>query len=241
MKKVTFDETDIKKIIHLDTPARRFWRRTAWVLRQALYLAVVFVVFFYALNFAAYLQRFHYSIAAKPVSKVAITPPPPAAPLPDYPPAVEIPKIAINAPLTVNVANGDMIANLKNGVVQYLNSALPGEVGNMVLVGHSSDYPWSDGKYKTVFALIDKLQAGDQIIIPYHSQKYVYEVTGSKIVKPTDLSVLQKTNTPTLTLLTCYPVGTTRSRYIVLAKLISDNAGQAQTTDPLLETIVTPR
>jgi sortase A len=112
----------------------------------------------------------------------------------------------------------------------------------MVIVGHSSDFPWSDGKYKNVFALLDKLAVGDKIVVTYGSEKYIYQVTGSKVVKPTDLSVLKKTASPTLTLLTCYPVGSTRSRLIVTAKLLSDNAGSVQTTDPLTgESLPRPR
>ncbi len=241
MKKVTFDENDIKKLIRIDTKAQKFWRLFWRTIRQAGYLIILFLFFFYALNYAAYLKRFKFAVNAKPVEKVAVTPPAPVVPLPDYAPEVDIPKLNITVPLTLNVANDDTLTQLKNGVTQYLDTALPGQVGNMVIIGHSSDYPWSNGKFKTVFALIDKLQPGDQIIVPYKSQKYIYEVTGSKVVKPTDLTVLRKTDTPTLTLLTCYPVGTTRSRYIVLAKMVSNNISGVQPTEPVPGAIPSPR
>ncbi|HSX42052.1 MAG TPA: sortase [Candidatus Saccharimonadales bacterium] len=242
MKQVTFDENDIKKIIRVDTTAQKFWRRFWWTIRQVIYLLALFVFFFYALNYAAYFKRFQYAVEAKPIQKIAIAPPPaPAAPLPDYAPEVDIPKINVSAPLLVNVSVADMLSQLTSGVVQYLDTALPGQTGNMVLVGHSSNFPWIHSQYNTVFALVDKLSAGDQIIVPFHAQKYVYEVTSSKIVKPTDLAVLNKTDTPTLTLLTCYPVGTTRSRYIVLAKLVSDNVSGSQTSEPATATVPSPR
>lgn len=241
MKQITFDENDVKKLIRVDSRASKFWRLFWRTARQAGYLIILFLFFFYALNYSAYLKRFQYSVNAHSVQKVAVTPPAPTPVLPDYAPELDIPKLSITAPLSVNVADTDIIANLKHGVVQYLDTALPGQIGNMVIVGHSSDYPWSDGKFKTVFAVIDKLAVGDQIIVPYHDQKFIYEVTASKVVKPTDLSVLKKTDTPTLTLLTCYPVGTTRSRYLVLAKLVSNNISGTQSTEPNATAVPSPR
>ena len=38
--------------------------------------------------------------------------------------------------------------------------------------------------------------------------QYRYEVTGKRIVEATDVSVLNPTSTPTITLLTCWPAGT---------------------------------
>ncbi|MEX2361561.1 MAG: sortase, partial [Patescibacteria group bacterium] len=80
--------------------------------------------------------------------------------------------------------------------------------------------------------LLDKLTVGDQIIITYKTEKYIYVVTGQKIVAATDLSVLNITAKPTVTLLTCYPVGTSRNRLIITAKLVSDNAGSVQIGQP---------
>lgn len=234
MKQVTFDEKDIKRLIRVDSKFDRFWRLFWRTVRQAVYFVILFFIFFLALNYSAYYQRFHYSLASQPIKKVALNPPPPpiAVPLPNYPPSISIPKIGVTAPMILNVGNDIYLDRLTQGVIQFAQTALPGQIGNMVVVGHSSNFPWIHSDYNTVFALVDKLAVGDQIIVPYQSQQYIYEVTGHQIVSPNDLAVLKKTDTPTLTLLTCYPVGTTRSRYIVLAKLISGQISGTQASEP---------
>ncbi len=231
MKELQVNERDFKKLFISDSPTARFWRFIRGSLRQLLSLAGWFLLFFLILNFGAYWQRFEYTVNAQPVEKEVIV----AAPVVQeiqYKPELQIPKLGIVAPLLTDIDPAVMVEYLKQGVTQYLDTAKPGQVGNSVIVGHSSDYPWSDGLYKNVFALLDKLVAGDQIIIPFGSQRYIYEVYETKIVRPTELSVLKKTDTPILTLLTCYPVGTTRSRLIVHAKLVSNNVGSPQLTEP---------
>jgi sortase A len=52
----------------------------------------------------------------------------------------------------------------------------------------------------------------------------VFAMTGYKIVKPTDVSVLKQTEDPTLTLITCYPtyyIGPAPERLVVFSKLVS--------------------
>jgi sortase A len=231
MKELKVDEKDFKRLFISDTPAARAWRIFKTGLRQLIALGAIFVAFFILLNFGAYWQRFEYNVNAKPVEKepVAVAP---AEPEIQYKPEVQIPKLGIVAPLLTDIDPAVMVEYLKQGVTQYLDTAKPGQIGNSVIVGHSSDFPWSDGQYKNVFALLDKLVVGDQIIIPFGSQRYIYEVYETTVVKPTELSVLKKTDQPIVTLLTCYPVGTTRSRLIVKAKLVSNNASSVQLTEP---------
>lgn len=154
--------------------------------------------------------------------------------IPDYAPLVEIPKISVSAPLLLNVTPDLIVDQLRGGVTHYEATALPGEIGNSVIVGHSSDLPWSDGQYKTVFALLDKLVLGDKVVVYYKKQRLVYSVTSSKVVAPTDLSVLRRSTTPQITLLTCYPVGTTRNRLIVTAELIEGVPTGTQVSEPAI-------
>lgn len=135
---------------------------------------------------------------------------------------VIIPKINSTAPLILEPSQQEkniQIA-LRDGVVHYAGTAVPGEIGNVVIVGHSSNDWWEPGNYKFVFALLDKLAVGDKVQINYSSRKYVYEVVNTKVVAPTDLSVLNQTSEPTLTLITCTPPGTSWKRLIVTAKQI---------------------
>ena len=145
-----------------------------------------------------------------------------------------IPKIGATAPLVfINTNNEpDVLTALRDGVVHYYGTAMPGEVGNSVFFGHSSNDWWEAGNYKFVFILLEKLTVGDTYEIHYNSRKYVYLVTQTKIVQPNDLSVLNQTAEPTSTLITCTPPGTSWQRFIVTGKQISptfDKTAQADT------------
>lgn len=135
---------------------------------------------------------------------------------------IVIPKINVNAPVVLepSLAEKNIQRSLQDGVVHYAGTALPGEPGNVAIVGHSSNDWWEPGNYKFVFALLEKMAVGDKIQINYNSHKYVYEVSSTKVVEPTDLSVLAPTAEPTLTLITCTPPGTSWKRLIVSARQI---------------------
>ncbi len=134
-----------------------------------------------------------------------------------------IPKIGVTAPLVfINTANEpDVLLALRDGIVHYYGTALPGEIGNSVFFGHSSNDWWEPGNYKFVFVLLEKLTVGDTYEIHYNSRKYVYRVTETKVVAPTDLSVLNQTSEPISTLITCTPPGTSWQRFVVVGKQIS--------------------
>ncbi|MFA6423500.1 MAG: class D sortase [Patescibacteria group bacterium] len=140
-----------------------------------------------------------------------------------------IPKININAPITWNSEVDDeaLLSNLQKGVVHYKGTALPDEKGNVFITGHSSYYAWDKGQYKSIFALLNKLQKGDQIALSYKNQVYVYEIVETIVVEPKDTWVLDPTTDPMLTLMTCTPVGTNLRRLIVRSKLISGMQNQA--------------
>lgn len=133
-----------------------------------------------------------------------------------------IPKIQVDAPIiwTQSIDPDAMLADLDKGVVHYANTTMPGESGNVAITGHSSNYWWSQGKYNTVFVLLDQLVPGDQAAIFKDGKKYVYEVWGLEVVEPTRVSVLAPMPESTLTLITCVPVGTNISRLVVRARQI---------------------
>jgi LPXTG-site transpeptidase (sortase) family protein len=146
---------------------------------------------------------------------------------------IYIPKTNTKAPVIWDVSGGadlntDMLNALQKGVVRYPKTALPNQVGNVFLTGHSSNYWWDKGRYKTVFALINRLVAGDLIYIKYQNTLYIYKVSNQKTVSPTETSVLAPTKTPVLSLMTCTPTGTSLFRRIVTANLISPTGGLVQ-------------
>ncbi len=140
-----------------------------------------------------------------------------------------VPKIGKNVPL-VDVDTGSnfdfdhmeniFMKELEKGVLRYPGTARPGENGNAFIFGHSSNFPWMPGAYNQVFALLDKLVYGDEVIVYYNQKKYVYVINEKQIVKPGDVKILNRdVNKKELSLMTCWPIGTTLKRMVVFAEL----------------------
>lgn len=124
----------------------------------------------------------------------------------------------------------DIQTALHDGVVHYPGSAKPGQAGNFFVTGHSSYYPWDNGKYKDVFARLKDLSPGDTYSVYYGGDRHSYRVTAKREVKPNDVTVLdQPTNKRLATLMTCTPVGTTLRRLIVSAEEIDPSTGEKLT------------
>lgn len=142
-------------------------------------------------------------------------------------PEVIIPKINVEIPVVYNVNTIDetSIDNaLENGVVHYADTALPGQDGNLVIVGHSSNNIFNKGKYKFAFVLLSRLENGDTFYLQKDGTRYTYQVYQKTIVKPEDVSVLGTTGKPaTATLITCDPPGTSLNRLVVVGEQISPN------------------
>jgi sortase A len=97
---------------------------------------------------------------------------------------------------------------------------VPGEKGNAFVFGHSSNFPWVRGNFNDVFALLDNVTYGDEIIVFYNQKKFVYIVREKKIVKPGDVKALERDpNKTEISLMTCWPIGTTLKRMLVFAEL----------------------
>ncbi len=145
---------------------------------------------------------------------------------------LNIPKINVSAPIVFvpTTEESQIQKALEGGVVHYGGTAEPGQKGNAVIVGHSSNDWWEPGNYKFVFVLLDKLIVGDTFSLNYKSTKYVYEVTEVKVVEPTELSVLAPTADPTITLITCTPPGTSWKRLVIKARQISPSPTSAVAT-----------
>ena len=135
-----------------------------------------------------------------------------ALPLPTPGPAqatrIQIQAINVDAP----IVQGDSWDQLKKGVGQHVGTADPGQVGNVVLSAH-------DDVFGEIFRNLDRLQPGDQVLVFTAQQQYVYTVTTTQIVAPTEVGVMNPTNDPTLTLISCYPYMVDKKRIVVFAKL----------------------
>lgn len=111
--------------------------------------------------------------------------------------------------------------DMSKSLAHLPGSALPGEKGNIFISGHSALSQFFALKM-AVFSKLPDLKKGDQIIIEALGSKFIYEVTGFKVVDPKDLSVI---NAPEgqgryISLMTCVPPGLNFKRLVVLGKML---------------------
>lgn len=135
---------------------------------------------------------------------------------------IVIPKIGANARVVADVDWTDSHIYqqaLTQGVAHAKGTSYPGEDGNIFLFAHSGADPFEVLRFNAIFFLINKLEAGDEIILWYHGHSHVYRVNEKKMVLGDDLEYLTQTKEGrTLTLMTCWPPGTTLKRLMVLAE-----------------------
>lgn len=111
--------------------------------------------------------------------------------------------------------------NLNRGLAHLPGSALPGEKGNVFISGHSAVSRFLTARIAP-FAKLADLKIDDEIMVEAADNKFVYKVINSKVVEPTELSVI---NPPEplgryITLMTCVPPGLNYKRLVVIAKMI---------------------
>ncbi len=149
-----------------------------------------------------------------------------------------IPKINVEIPVVYDEPSIDEKAvqqALERGVVHYATSPAPGELGNAVIVGHSSNNILNHGRYKFAFVLLSRLEAGDTFMLTKNGKRYVYRVYEKRLVKPEDVSVLGSVDKPaTVSLITCDPPGTSINRLVVTGEQIVPDvtANVASTVKP---------
>lgn len=152
-------------------------------------------------------------------------------------PKLIIPKINVDIPANFDVSSLDnkpVQDALNHGVVNYRlpgAASVPGQAGNTVILGHSSNDVFDPGSFKFAFVLLDRLEPGDLFYINYMSKRYIYKVTEKKVINPDQFSVLQiSPDKPIATLVTCTPIGTARQRLLVFADQISPDPTKAAAT-----------
>lgn len=116
--------------------------------------------------------------------------------------------------LDAMVVKGSAYADLRSGPGWIEWTDLPGPTGNAGVAGHRTTFgAW--------FARIDRLERGDVIDVYSPFRRYRYRVTGTKIVTPDKVSVMDHTEEPRLTLSACHPPHSARYRFIAGAELVS--------------------
>ena len=153
-------------------------------------------------------------------------------------PKLIIPKLNVDVPAHFNIANDTATIDnaMNHGVAQFKipgADALPGQVGNLVISGHSAGDIYSNNQYKFIFSGLERLQDNDLIYVNYNSVRYTYKVTKKQTVEPTDVAALvYPTSKPILTLITCTPLGSDRYRLLVTAEQVSPAYEEKAITTP---------
>lgn len=139
-------------------------------------------------------------------------PAPPAAPAaPGDPVAVlRIPKLGLDKV----VVEGTDVDSLRKGPGHQPGTAPLGGAGNAVIGGHRTTYG-------APFYRLDELEPGDAITVQVPTGEVRYTVTGSQVVEPDDVWILEPTPDDRLTLFTCTPRYSAAQRLVVTAALES--------------------
>lgn len=153
-------------------------------------------------------------------------------------PKIIIPKINLEIPVVYtepSIEENAVQKALEKGVLHYATTPNPGELGNGVIFGHSSNNILNKGDYKFAFVLLKRLETGDTFILHKDGRRYVYRVFAKKVVKPEDVGVLADTQgkSATFSLITCDPPGTDKNRLVV--------TGEQITPDPTTNIAGTPK
>ncbi len=121
---------------------------------------------------------------------------------------ISIPKIDVE----MTMFEGIRLSTLERGPGHWPGSAMPGQVGNVVVGGHRVSS-------HAVFRHVDQLESGDEIVFEDETGRHVYLVRDVQIIDPYDVWIVDPTETPTATLFACHPPGSTAQRIAIFADL----------------------
>jgi sortase A len=123
---------------------------------------------------------------------------------------VQIPAIGLDEDLH----QGMTLTAINRGPSQWPGTALPGQVGNMVIAGHRTTYgrPFHD---------LDLVQPGDEMVVSTpDGVRHVYVASGTEVVGPDALWIAEQSYGSTATTFACHPKGSARERIVVRWQLV---------------------
>jgi len=126
--------------------------------------------------------------------------------------------------MSTAVLEGSDDATLRRGAGHIEDTPFPGSAGNVGIAGHRD----------TVFRPLRNILVGDPLDLTTADRVFRYRITKTLIVGPDDVYVLDPTDRPTMTLVTCYPfefVGHAPRRFIVQAQLVGEETLTARGPD----------
>lgn len=158
---------------------------------------------------AAYVNRLPVAAVAPAPTRTIENWRPPTAPKGTVVARFEAPTVNLSA----NVLEGSSDDVLVKAAGHIEGTAQPGEAGNVGIAGHRD----------TTFRAVRNLKVGDPILLKTKKGVFDYRIVSTQIVAPDAVWVLNPTDRPVLTLVTCYPfnyIGHAPKRYIVKADLV---------------------
>jgi len=135
--------------------------------------------------------------------------------------SIEIPKIEVLAPLNFVEDTEKVHKTLDSGIVHFPDSVLPGQKGQIIVLGHSAPPNWPDIKYDNVFSRLNELEKGDEVFVYFDHKEYIYSVETKVFLEiGQDIPKNDLTNTNNmLVLVSCWPPGKNIKRIAVEASL----------------------
>jgi sortase A len=202
---------------------RKPWRSGTLLLRAAFCLFLVGGIA--GLGYAAYViveANLYQAVEEARIPAAHFAPGPRIVAQGDVIGEMKIPRLGLKAVFV----QGDSARILRRAVGHISETALPGQPGNIVLTGHRD----------TFFRPLRNIQQGDAIELQTPDGNFEFQVEFTSVVSPSDISVLQPSTGPTLTLITCFPfyyVGPAPNRFIVRARQIVPPVAQPSVADTL--------
>jgi sortase A len=123
---------------------------------------------------------------------------------------IRIKRIGVN----MVFVNGTDTASLRKGPGLYDEAPFPGVPGTVAIAGHRTTY-------LAPFRHIDKLRAGNEIVLEMPYGRFVYVVQQTRIVDPSEVSVVRRVAYDRLVLSACHPLYSAAKRFIVFARFVS--------------------
>ncbi|QGG96379.1 sortase [Actinomarinicola tropica] len=123
---------------------------------------------------------------------------------------VSIPAIGLDDELHV----GMTLTAINRGPSHWPGTALPGQVGNMVLAGHRTTY-------SRPFLDLDLVVPGDEMVVETtDGERHVYVAIHTEVVPEDAVWIADQTPERTATTFACHPKGSARERIVVRWRLV---------------------
>ena len=115
------------------------------------------------------------------------------------------------------LVNGTAGEDLRKGPGIYDDVPFPGAPGTTAIAGHRTTYG-------APFRRIDNLERGDEVVVEMPYGRFTYAVERTRIVAPTEVSVIEPAGHDRLVLSACHPLYSAAKRIVVFARLVASQA-----------------